>query len=70
MAKMTLADLKAMYGVYEPGGMDRRKSKATKKGHIHKHNPTYLPHSGPALTHAYYRRMKMAIPNRKKAKKA
>ena len=44
---------------------------ASKKGHKHKHNPTWLPKkikgkAQPALTHAYYRRHKQVPPSRLK----
>lgn len=47
----------------------RRLSKATHKGHVHDHKPTYLPHSGPAKTHAWYRRHNKAIPLTKRQKR-
>lgn len=39
---------------------------ASKKGHIHKHNPTWLPKTRIAKTHAWYRRNKQVPPSRLK----
>lgn len=39
---------------------------ASKKGHKHKHNPTWLPPTRVAKTHAWYRRNKQVPPSRLK----
>ena len=68
MAKMTLRNLKLLFPIWDPtvGGIDHRHTKATTKRHIHKHNPTWLPPTRQALTHAWYRRHKKTIPTRRR----
>lgn len=56
--KMSRADFLSFFPATSGGrGMDYRANKATNKGHIHKHNPTWLPKTRIALTKAHKRRI-------------
>lgn len=46
----------------------RRLSRATAKGHIHLHRPTWMPHTRVAMTHAWYRRRGKLAPTRRNPK--
>lgn len=54
-----------VFGVGREIDDPRRKSRATAKGHIHNHRPTYKPPKQPARTHAWYRRHGKVAPSRR-----